>query len=667
VSLTTAEPGDTGAAGATLDYASPRDRVRVASTGVGCLPIGKPLSTRWLIFVALFCATMLLPTLGGRRVLTRHEVFAAEPAREMLHGPAINWIIPHFAGIPRTVKPPTTSWLIAGSMALSHSEAEWVVRLPSALSAILMTVLIADLAARWLGPRVGMIAGLMQATFVYFLVQARLAEADMPMAAAVCLAMYAFARGTVLPAGVSDFLPPPVLRGRAGEGVWTGSLPPESPLPNPPPEYRERGQEEPSNSAPWGGGGLVRSADPTGISRLLPILFYLGAGLSFLFKGVGLAFILAACVAFIASSAIEGRDWRRCARFFLSPVGLLLLAVLLVAWPAAAWHADPNIFKTFRREILGRASGEFGERQPWYFYAGVVPCMLMPWLPFGFGAIIQGVRRGALHGPVGQFLLCWFVPGLLILSASAWKHHHYVIPMMPPATLVIAAGMELWVKDLKRHNALSGALLWFVGWMITAALVWRFAKTGRNELVVTVVLLAFCGAVVIYVARRQWTLATIVAVFGTAWVVSFALGFAILPAFEDYRWSAELAKRANYEVPPDQPIYLLNLKEHNTAFYLRLPVIRADDVDAFDLNDVCILQNAYALCPKSFVSDMQEAHLDVIVLDSAKGMHKTDRPGDKPVLVKLSTHPPITISARSSLSIVRRVLDLQRRLAGKEK
>jgi hypothetical protein len=50
------------------------------------------------------------------------------------------------------------------------------------------------------------------------------------------------------PSRSSAFLPPPVLRGRAGEGVWTTNLPLDNPLanpPNPPPEYRGRGKESP--------------------------------------------------------------------------------------------------------------------------------------------------------------------------------------------------------------------------------------------------------------------------------------------------------------------------------------------------------------------------------------------------------------------------------------
>jgi len=41
-----------------------------------------------------------------------------------------------------------------------------------------------------------------------------------------------------------DLLPPPVLRGRAGEGVGTAIAPPENPHPNSPSEYRERGKDE---------------------------------------------------------------------------------------------------------------------------------------------------------------------------------------------------------------------------------------------------------------------------------------------------------------------------------------------------------------------------------------------------------------------------------------
>ncbi len=273
--------------------------------------------------------------------------------------------------------------------------------------------------------------------------------------------------------------------------------------------------------------------------------------------------------------------------------------------------------------------------------------MLMPWLPFGIGAIVQGVRRRVFRGPVAQLLLCWFLPGLLILSASAWKHHHYVIPMLPPATLVTAAGMELWLRSLKPQKAWPGALLWLAGCAVAIALVWRLAKTGRNEIAMTVVVLAVGGAIASYLIARARRAASAAAIFATAWVVSFAVGFAVIPEFEDYRWSAELAKRANREVPAGKPIYLLGLGEHNTAFYLRLPIVRVDKISSIDL-DAPEFADAYALCSSfdrlligaDFTFRVNEpGPPQVKELDRAEKLHKTETENDRPVLIHIMRRP----------------------------
>ncbi len=54
------------------------------------------------------------------------------------------------------------------------------------------------------------------------------------------LARSADPAGTLTSATIRELLPPPVLRERAGEGAGTDNAAPESPLPNPPPEYRGR-------------------------------------------------------------------------------------------------------------------------------------------------------------------------------------------------------------------------------------------------------------------------------------------------------------------------------------------------------------------------------------------------------------------------------------------
>src|SRR5215212_4582102 len=104
------------------------------------------------LLIAAYGLSLLLIGLG-LRTLTRHEVLAAYPAKEMIHGG--HWIVPMFAGIPRTAKPPGMNWLIAGFMKIFDSDAEWVVRLPSVLSAVALALMIAVFATKFYGNRIG--------------------------------------------------------------------------------------------------------------------------------------------------------------------------------------------------------------------------------------------------------------------------------------------------------------------------------------------------------------------------------------------------------------------------------------------------------------------------------------------------------------------------------
>src|SRR3954471_21870624 len=159
--------------------------------------VGRSSSLRWferLLIIAFGCSLLMAGL--GMRALTRHEVLAAYPAREMLlYG---HWIVPMYAGIPRTAKPPGMNWIIAGAIKIFHSESEFVVRLPSALAGVATGLMIASFAARHYGRRIGMVSGLMVLSSIYVLVQARLAESDMLLSALVCAAMLIFADGPVI-------------------------------------------------------------------------------------------------------------------------------------------------------------------------------------------------------------------------------------------------------------------------------------------------------------------------------------------------------------------------------------------------------------------------------------------------------------------------------------
>ena len=144
---------------------------------------------------------------------------------------------------------------------------------PSAAAATLGAWLVAALAARWLGSRLGLLAGLIQMAGMSVLFPSRGAAAEMLFCAAVAAAMAAFALGNV-PGRM------PLVEHR-----WTG----------------------------WA--------------------FYAAAGASLVLGGpVGPAFILAGCLLFLLVCADS-----RGARFFASPVGIavfVLMAAIRLAGPS---------------------------------------------------------------------------------------------------------------------------------------------------------------------------------------------------------------------------------------------------------------------------------------------------------------------------------------------
>jgi 4-amino-4-deoxy-L-arabinose transferase-like glycosyltransferase len=192
--------------------------------------------TRAHSFILILFGAVLLFSGLGLRTLTQHEIFAAQPAKEMLDDN--QWIIPHFAGKPRVTKPPTTGWLIAAMMKITHNRSEWVARFPAACAGVVSAWLIAYFTAKCVKSSLtGLVAGLIQLTSYFTILQARLAEADMLVCASVTLAMISLAMGTL-------------------------------------PEIADKNRK-------WSWG------------------FYIGASLAFLFKGVPIAFVALSAIAWL--------------------------------------------------------------------------------------------------------------------------------------------------------------------------------------------------------------------------------------------------------------------------------------------------------------------------------------------------------------------------------
>jgi|GEM_PF-1623650 len=556
----------------------------------------RPLSLWSQLLILLFGLTILLTHLGDTRVLTRHEVLAAQPAREMLHSADWRrWMLPTLAGQSREAKPPGMMWLIAASIYFFRSESEWVARLPSALAGLWTALMIARLAARWFGDSAGRLAGLICLSSFYLLMQAKLSEADMALTATVCAALCAVAEGVIdSPFGMNT----------KPKARWT---------------------------------------------------FWLALAAAFLLKGpIGLMFVALAIATFLL---LCRRDWKRIL-FLLDPPAIIACTILMVAWPLIAWRLDPNIINVWHSEAIGTATGKFGS-DPIYYYLGSVPLMLMPWTPFVVIGLLRG-PNAELSGPVEsqvnravvwRFLLAWFIPGIIVLSIGIkLKSHHYAFPILPPLAVMGALGMDYYTR---RQATRAQPLIW--PWFLAAcaAGAWiiialpQIAVPMKHPLVKLDMLLCVGGLFALHYERARRPRATIAAYLLTAWAISIGVQSWVMPAQDDFKFQADFARAVNAKVPPGAVVYMLGHREEEQeaeyAYYLRFPMQRLSTAAEFaSLAQSTDGQPFYAIAPAGMIPELSQSGAMEIV-DRCTGLRARETESDRLQLLRFTPPPePIT-------------------------
>jgi 4-amino-4-deoxy-L-arabinose transferase-like glycosyltransferase len=542
-----------------------------------------PIRWRGMALVAAYGLSLLLVNLGRPWALTFHEVNFAEPAREFLSSG--DWLVPRITGRPLWDKPPLMHWSIAASMALLGTEAEWAARMPAALSAVATALIVAGLASRWFGGRVGLLAGLAQSSSVYVFMQGRLAEADMMLCAAVTLAMASFAVGAVG-------------RDRPPRG-WT-------------------------------------------------LLYFGAAGLAFLVKGpIGPALVAAGSGLF----AIVERRWAPW-RLLLDPIGWALMLALILAWPAAAAFREPGLLEVWWRHNVERFSGDLGGggKDP-FFYLYTLLWLALPWTPVALlGAVSARKRPGAGGGPRRRLLACWSAGMVLLLSLSAWKHKHYIIPALPPLSIWAAIGLARLVSaddsgGWARLRSRLRPLLPAMGVIGFAAGIHGMRSGGGLLPIVGIVAgLAGSGLTVAERMRRAGRSGAAAAwIFGTAWAVFVAVHSLAMPRFDDYRGQADLARRLSSSLPAKADLSVVAIPDPQVLYYLPIPLSRHDDPRSLAerlsaASGSGEAQRVFVVGPKSMLGSL--ARLGAVrVIDRAGSVHPRKREPDRMVAVELTPDP----------------------------
>jgi 4-amino-4-deoxy-L-arabinose transferase-like glycosyltransferase len=333
-----------------------------------------PLKTnlRDILVLLLLLGIFFALFLGSRPLSVPDEGRYVEIPREMTV--TGDWITPRLNGVKYFEKPPLFYWVEAVLISL-FGLGEWPVRLGPALFALFGCVAVYYAGARLFGRRAGVLSSIVLATSVLYYALSRLITLDMPVSVLLTASLLSFLLGTREPDGPKR--------------------------------------------------------------RVLMYGFYAFAGLAVMTKGlIGAAFPALIIGAWI----VVMQEWRLLRRMYL-PTGILLFLAVTVPWHVLVSLANPEFPRFyFIHEHFERYLTKVHSRyKPFWYFFPVLLLGFFPWTAF----LVQSLRDALppswkdrrQHGPA-LFLLLWAVLIFLFFSASSSKLMPYLLPVLPPLSLL---------------------------------------------------------------------------------------------------------------------------------------------------------------------------------------------------------------------------------------
>ena len=471
----------------------------------------------WLLLAGFILATLY--ALGVRTLVPPDEGRYAEIGREMFASG--DWITTRLNGIKYFEKPPLQAWANALTFSV-FGLGEWQARLWTGLCCILGVVMTAWAGGVVFSRRVGLYAGLVLASSLFWLAAGQINSLDMSLA-----------------------------------GMMTLSL----------------------------ASVLVAQRDAAGDAerRAWMLAAWAAMALAVLAKGL-VGIVLPGAVLVLYSLAARDLDiWRR---LHIGKGLLVFFAIAAPWFILVGLRnpEQPHFF--FIHEHFERflTTGHRREGAWWYFIPLLLPGVL-PWLGFLPQGLAAGARRQAGRFQPRLLLLIWVAFIFVFFSSSSSKLPGYIVPVFPALALLMAVHLEaagrraqMWAACLP---ALLGALLLgavpiavatghggaqlraYQPWLLCAgaillaggAAAWRAAWTSRRDLAVLTMAVAGFVATHLVVAGFE--------VYGKD-----RAGTGVLPAMR-----AELTPRTK--------LYSVGGYEQSLTFYLERPVTLVDYADEF--------------------------------------------------------------------------------------
>jgi len=480
-----------------------------------------------LVMIAI-CA-IYVPLLGTTSLWDPWETHYGEVAREILA--RNDWISLWWAQDKWFwSKPVLLFWMEALSMGFlgvdfmpdaNPANPEWALRLPTLVMTLAALVVIYATVRRYFGPRAGALATLVTATMPQFFFISHQAITDLPLVAAITIAVccllvamqedpgreatvFQFGRWklsfqhVVLFAIVLMVLPQVVylisrnISWIEGHGLVAH---PDVFLYGSAGNVDIPGNPNPHDQSPRIGGfgaqpfmqGILWLSLLFGVAMILrkerrvrPLLmyaFYFFCAIAFMAKGLpGLAIPGAAALFYLAAS----RRWALLADGELRvSSGVLIVTVVSMPWYLAMYvrHGAAFTNRLLIHDHINRlAAGVHGDKGTVEYFLAQIGYATFPWIALIPAALMVGlwIRSESNRDSRGEAVLLlgmWLLSSFILFSAMVTKFHHYILPAIVPAGILIGIALAEWwgpKRPLATVLAAAGGLCSVAGfaWLV---------------------------------------------------------------------------------------------------------------------------------------------------------------------------------------------------------
>ena len=331
--------------------------------------------------------------------------------------------------------------------------------------------------------------------------------------------------------------------------------------------------------------------------RQFLVLMYVSIGLAVLTKGP-VAIALPA-LAFALYLGVR-RELKRI-RELMIPLGIVILAVIVVPWYAALYHQHGwTYIKSFlivdNVERFTSGVGVQQHRGPWFY----LPIVLSDSFPLSLLLPCAAAAAWKTRTRIETLLWCWIAAIVGFFSVSVGKQDLYIFPIVSAVAalggVTIARGLtdERWRQWVSATLAVAGALLALAG----GAVLFLFETTGRVYALDAALLVGALGlaggtiALGLGVIRRPWAaaLTLLVAVVAVDW----AFVVRVLPEFERYKPVPEFSRVLQERLRPEDIVTHYQVSLPSMVYYLHRHVDQYVDDPPF-LSAILSDRHVYAI------------------------------------------------------------------------